>query len=75
MKKTPEEAIDILNEIAGDANQWVVDNSERKKTVGVHQVDTYTTLKVQIASIAKDVKQLTLAQDQMILSITCDFCA
>ncbi|KAH0781338.1 hypothetical protein KY290_000936 [Solanum tuberosum] len=55
MKNTPEEAIEILNVLAEDANQWVVENSERKKTVGVHQVDTYTTLLAQIASIAKDV--------------------
>ncbi|KAG5572413.1 hypothetical protein H5410_062179 [Solanum commersonii] len=58
-----------------DANQWVVENSERKKSAGVHQVDTYTTLQAQIASIAKDVKQLTLAQAQMTQSIICDFCA
>ncbi|KAK4737195.1 hypothetical protein R3W88_000892 [Solanum pinnatisectum] len=43
MKKTHEEAIEILNELTEDANQWVVENSERKKTVGVHQVDTYST--------------------------------
>lgn len=41
----------------------------------MHQVDTYTTLQAQIASIAKDVKQLTLAQAQMTQSIICDFCA
>ncbi|XP_049391432.1 uncharacterized protein LOC125855767 [Solanum stenotomum] len=75
MKKTPKEAIEIVNELAEDANQWVVENSERKETVGVHQVDTYTTLLAHIASIAKDVKQLTLAQAQMTQSITCDFCA
>ncbi|KAH0746294.1 hypothetical protein KY285_007951 [Solanum tuberosum] len=34
MKKTPEEAIEILNELGEDANQWVVENSERKKTAG-----------------------------------------
>ncbi|KAK4708648.1 hypothetical protein R3W88_029573 [Solanum pinnatisectum] len=44
MKKTPEEAIEILNDLTEDANQWVVENSERKKTVGVHQFDTYNTL-------------------------------
>ncbi|KAH0712391.1 hypothetical protein KY289_008350 [Solanum tuberosum] len=44
MKKTHEEAIEILNELGEDANQWVVENSERKKTAGVHQFDTYNTL-------------------------------
>jgi len=44
MKKTAEEAIEILDELAEDANQWVVENSERKKSAGVHQVDIYTTL-------------------------------
>ncbi|KAK4721381.1 hypothetical protein R3W88_011614 [Solanum pinnatisectum] len=38
----------------------------------MHQTDTYTILYVQIA---KDVKQLTLAQAQMTQSIMCDFCA
>ncbi|KAK4737701.1 hypothetical protein R3W88_001398 [Solanum pinnatisectum] len=75
MKKIPEEAIEILNELAEDANQWFVENSERKKTPGVHQVDTYNTLQAQIAMIIKDVKQLTLAQAQMTQSIMCDFCA
>ncbi|XP_049381154.1 uncharacterized protein LOC125845649 [Solanum stenotomum] len=75
MKKTHEEAIEILNELAENANQCVVENSERKKTVGVHQVDTFTTLQTHVASIAKDVKQLTLAQAQMTQSITCDFYA
>ncbi|KAG5620253.1 hypothetical protein H5410_005471 [Solanum commersonii] len=74
MKKTAEEAIEILDELAEDANQWVVENSKRKKSAGVHQVDTYTTLQAQIASIAKDVKQLTFAQAQMTQSIICDFC-
>ncbi|KAH0652721.1 hypothetical protein KY289_030399 [Solanum tuberosum] len=74
MKKTVEEAIEILDELAEDANQWVVENYERKKSAGVHQVDTYTTLQAQIASIAKEVKQLTLAQAQMTQSIICDFC-
>lgn len=48
MKKTRKEAFEILNEPAEDAHKWVVENSERKKTVGVHQVDTDTTLQVQI---------------------------
>ncbi|XP_049372882.1 uncharacterized protein LOC125837857 [Solanum verrucosum] len=51
MKKTHEEAIEILNELAENANQCVVENSERKKTVGVHQVDTFTTLQTHVASI------------------------
>ncbi|KAH0712413.1 hypothetical protein KY289_008372 [Solanum tuberosum] len=73
--RTNHEAIEILNELAEDANQWVVENSERKKIARVHQVDTYNTLQAQIAAIAKDVKHLTLAQAQMTQSIMCDFCA
>ncbi|KAH0730517.1 hypothetical protein KY289_001705 [Solanum tuberosum] len=72
---TLKEAIEIQNELADDANQWVLENSEKKKTAGVHQVDTYNTLQALIAAIVKDVKQLTLAQAQMTQLIMCDFCA
>ncbi|XP_060183154.1 uncharacterized protein LOC132613120 [Lycium barbarum] len=65
MKKTYDEALEILNELSEDVNQWILEGAERNKVVRVHQVDAYTTQQNQIADVSKDVKQLIVAQVQI----------
>nr|XP_016515025.1 PREDICTED: uncharacterized protein LOC107831743 [Nicotiana tabacum] len=72
MKKTPEEIVTPLNELSEDADQWSTDQVDRRKLAGVHQVESSVAMQAQIAVIAKDIKQLTMAQVQTQPQVGCD---
>ncbi|XP_070030733.1 uncharacterized protein [Nicotiana sylvestris] len=59
MKKTPEEIVTILDELFEDANQWPSEIAERRRSTGVHQVDTNTSVHVQLDAMAKEIRKLT----------------
>lgn len=44
MGKTPDEAYDLLEEMATNAFQWPIDRSTPRKALGVHEVDAFTLL-------------------------------
>ncbi|XP_070007222.1 uncharacterized protein [Nicotiana sylvestris] len=66
MKKTLEEVILILDELSKDANQWPTENNDRRKSVGVHQVDTNTSMQSQLETMAKEIRKMILAKIQMV---------
>ncbi|XP_070008016.1 uncharacterized protein [Nicotiana sylvestris] len=73
MKKTPEEIVAILDELFEDANHWPADSNDRRKSVGVHQVDSNTAVQAQLDVMAKEIRKLTLAKVQSQPSPVCDF--
>ncbi|XP_075099000.1 uncharacterized protein LOC107824879 [Nicotiana tabacum] len=64
MKKTPDEIVTLLNELSEDAEQWSTDQGDRRRPARVHQVKSSVAMQAQIAAMAKDIKQLTMAQVQ-----------
>ncbi|XP_019255974.1 PREDICTED: uncharacterized protein LOC109234438 [Nicotiana attenuata] len=47
MKKTPEEIVTILDELSEYDNQWPSEIAKRRRSTGVHQVDTNTSVQQQ----------------------------
>ncbi|XP_070049295.1 uncharacterized protein [Nicotiana tomentosiformis] len=74
MKKTTEEIVTLLNELSKDAEQWSTDQGDRKRSAGVHQVESSVAMQAQIAAMAKDIKQLMLAQVQNQPQVGGDIC-
>ncbi|XP_075084948.1 uncharacterized protein LOC142168191 [Nicotiana tabacum] len=72
MKKTPEEIVTLLNELSEDADQWSTDQGDRKTSAGVHQLESTVAMHAQIAAMAKNIKQLPLAQVQTQPQVGCD---
>jgi len=74
MKKTPEEIVTILDELSKDANQWSSEIAERIRLTGVHQVDTNTSVQVQLDAMAKEKRNLTLVSIHNEPHAACDIC-
>ncbi|XP_019260630.1 PREDICTED: uncharacterized protein LOC109238594 [Nicotiana attenuata] len=74
MKKTPEDIVAILDELSEDANQWPAESNDRRKLVGVHQVEYNTAMQAQLDAMAKEIRKLTLDKVQSQPSPVCDFC-
>ncbi|CAL2226176.1 unnamed protein product [Prunus armeniaca] len=55
MEKTPQEAFDQFDLLANNNQQW---GSEMTKKVGIHEVDTKTTVAAQISSLEKKLETL-----------------
>ncbi|XP_019261428.1 PREDICTED: uncharacterized protein LOC109239332 [Nicotiana attenuata] len=64
MKKTVEEIVPILAELSEDANQWPFESNDRRKSAGVHQVDSNTSLQAQLDTMAREIIKLTLTKIQ-----------
>ncbi|XP_070051956.1 uncharacterized protein [Nicotiana tomentosiformis] len=73
-KKTPAEIVTILDELSEDANKWPSEIAERRRSTGVHQVDTNTSVQVQLDAMAKEIRKLTLASIHNEPHAACDLC-
>ncbi|XP_070036797.1 uncharacterized protein [Nicotiana tomentosiformis] len=74
IKKTPEDIVAILDELSEDANQWPSEIAERRRSTGVHQVDTNISVQVQLDVMAKEIRKLTLASIHNEPHAACDIC-
>nr|XP_016507172.1 PREDICTED: uncharacterized protein LOC107824879 [Nicotiana tabacum] len=74
MKKTSDEIVTLLNELSEDAEQWSTDQGDRRRPARVHQVKSSVAMQAQIAAMAKDIKQLTVAQVQNQPQVGCEIC-
>ena len=63
----------ILDELSEDANQWPSERNDRRKSVGVHQVNSNTAVQAQLDAMDKEIRKLTLAKVQSESSSVCDF--
>ncbi|XP_010248013.1 PREDICTED: uncharacterized protein LOC104590935 [Nelumbo nucifera] len=57
MRKTPEEAYELLEEMAANSYQWGNEKSN-KKGVGIYNADSITTLSAQLAALNKKLENL-----------------
>ncbi|XP_070035271.1 uncharacterized protein [Nicotiana tomentosiformis] len=69
-----EQIVEIFDELSEDANQWPAKSNDRRRSVGVHQVDSNTAVQAQLEAMAKEIRKLTLAKVQSQPSLVCDFC-
>ncbi|XP_070003386.1 uncharacterized protein [Nicotiana sylvestris] len=74
MKKSPEEIAIILDELSEDANHWPSEIAERRRSVSIHQVDTNTSVQVQLDAIDKEISKLALASKHNEPHTTHDIC-
>nr|XP_009603781.1 uncharacterized protein LOC104098686 [Nicotiana tomentosiformis] len=65
MKKTPKVIVTLLNELS-------VDHGDRRRSSGVHQVESSVAMQAQFSAMAKDIKQLTIAQVQNQPQVGCN---
>ncbi|XP_070034708.1 uncharacterized protein [Nicotiana tomentosiformis] len=57
-----------------DANQWPYESAERRRSIGVHQIDAKIFVQVQLDAMAKEIRKLTLASIHIGPHATCDIC-
>ncbi|XP_070034923.1 uncharacterized protein [Nicotiana tomentosiformis] len=74
VKKTPEGIVAILDELSEDANQWPAESNDRKKLIGIHQVDSNILVQAQLDTMAKEIRKIVLAKIQSEPQVACDFC-
>ncbi|XXG59006.1 hypothetical protein AAC387_Pa04g1169 [Persea americana] len=71
--KTPEEAYDLIKVMASNNYMKASDRSFPKKSMGVHEVDSFTALLAQLASIKKQLGSLNVNAINSPILI-CEFC-
>lgn len=69
MRKTPEEAYELLEEMASNSYQWPVERQQLRRAAGVHEVDAITALAAQMEMLNKKIDRM-----QAHSPIACDFC-
>ena len=76
MKKTEDEAYELLEDMATNNYQWPSERSIPKKTAGLHEVDAITNLTAQIASLSKQLQSTQLTANAIqTSSLVCEFCS
>ncbi|KAL2497891.1 RT RNaseH domain-containing protein [Abeliophyllum distichum] len=73
--KTVVEDLDLFERVANTTAMWPSDTVVQKKTVGVHEIDTFTVLSAQIESLAHKVESLSHSANAVqIKKSTCEEC-
>ena len=73
IRKMPEEAYDLLEEMASNSYQWQCERGSAKKAAGVHNVDTYTALSAQIEALTKKIDGMS-APIMKVQAMQCELC-
>lgn len=56
MKKSPEEAYELVEEMATNNYQWPSDRVQPKRIQGVHELDSISALTAQVANLSKQIQ-------------------
>ncbi|XP_073120512.1 uncharacterized protein [Henckelia pumila] len=73
MRKTPEEAYELLEDIASHTYQWQSDRNIPKRPAGVHQIDEFTTIFALLEGLNKKIDSMIVTAKQ-VQTITCNLC-
>ncbi|KAJ4723309.1 DNA-directed DNA polymerase [Melia azedarach] len=73
MSKTPDEAYQLLEEMASNNYQWPSDRSTQRKVVGVHEIDAITTLTAQVTTLSRQLGTLNVNAIQSRVQV-CELC-
>ncbi|XP_056169324.1 uncharacterized protein LOC115665665 [Syzygium oleosum] len=71
--KTPEEAYNLLEEMASNSYQWPTQRIPVRKASGVREVDAFTAIAAQIEALNKKIDNMSVS-GMKIQNMTCDFC-
>ncbi|XP_056169335.1 uncharacterized protein LOC130138641 [Syzygium oleosum] len=67
--KSPEEAFDLLEEMAANSYQWPIERLSARKSSGIHEVGVNTTIVAEFAALNKKIDSVLKIQGP-----TCEFC-
>ncbi|XP_073124801.1 uncharacterized protein [Henckelia pumila] len=73
MRKTPEEAYELLEDIASHTYQLQSDRNIPKRPAGVHQIDEFTAISGQLEALNKKINRMSVIAMQ-VQTITCYLC-
>ncbi|XP_056169350.1 uncharacterized protein LOC130138655 [Syzygium oleosum] len=71
--KTPEEAYNLLEEMASNSYQWPTERIPVRKASGDREVDAFTAIAAQIEALNKKIDNMSVS-GMKIQNMTCDFC-
>ncbi|XP_062085233.1 uncharacterized protein LOC133791325 [Humulus lupulus] len=74
MSKSANEAYELLEEMAMNNYQWPSERDRNKKVAGMHELDAITALTTQVASLAKQLQQNSMATQVMQIQAVCHNC-
>ena len=69
MRKTPEDAYGLLDDMALNAFSWNT-NRRAKKPSGIHSISTQATLAAQVEALQRQLNQMNAPQQQL---LSCEF--
>ncbi|KAF5449711.1 hypothetical protein F2P56_030128 [Juglans regia] len=64
MKKSLEDAYELVKEMVTNNYQWLVDRVTQKRTQGVHEIDSFYALTAQIATLSKKLDNINVSSIQ-----------
>ena len=70
MRRTPEDAYGLLDDMTLNAFSWNTDRIARKPT-GIHSISTQTALAAQVEALQRQLNQMNAPQQQL---LSCEFC-
>ncbi|KAG9444739.1 hypothetical protein H6P81_016079 [Aristolochia fimbriata] len=70
-KKTPNEVYELIEEMASNMYQYLVERGARGRVAGIHNVDPVLALQAQVESLTK---QLSKFQTPSLIAQICDMC-
>ena len=71
MRRTPEDAYGLLDDMALNAFSWNTNRTIRKP-LGIHSISTQAALAAQVEALQRQLNQMHALQQQQLLS--CEFC-
>ena len=73
MSKTHEAAYELLEELASNYYQWPTEKAMPRKTTGVLELDSITSLAAQMANLSQQLGKMNVNAIQT--NVVCDHCA
>ncbi|XP_062075881.1 uncharacterized protein LOC133780010 [Humulus lupulus] len=74
MRKSANEAYDLLEEMAINNQQWPSERGNSKKVSGLHEIDAISKLTAQVEALTKQLQGSTMAAPMMQVHTMCELC-
>ena len=74
MKKSLEEAYELVEEMATNNYQWTADRVTTKRIQGVHEIDSLSALAAQVATLSRKLDNINVSAIHS-TNTCCEFCA
>lgn len=74
MGETPEEAYELLDEMASNNYQWSLDRMAPKRATGVDKINVFSVLAAQVVNLSNQLGNMNVNVIQS-TNVICDFCA